>query len=139
MSFLPPSNQSLIPFTDSGLSNLIATIGRINDARTRRSAGADWLLGQVKEFSESLDSYIADGGDPSELLWTIHFCRSLATCTADLLGGTDDLPVETMKEVVSYITAITEVLGEPHYGSSVNARWSGFILNRVCRTTFGES
>ena len=139
MSFLPPSNQPLIPFTDNGLSNLIATIGRINDARARRSVTADWLLDQVNDFCKSLDSYIAAGGEPSELLWTIHFCKSLATSTAELLGGTDDLPIETMKEVVSHITAITEVLGEPHYGSSVDARWSGFIVNRVCRATFGES
>ena len=138
MSFLPPSNQSVIAFTDNGLSNLIAIIGRINDARARRSVTANWLLGQVNEFCESLDSYIAAGGEPSELVWTIHFSNTLATATTELLGGTADLSMETMKEVVSHITAITETLGEPHYGSSVNARWSGFIVNRVCLDVFGE-
>ena len=105
MSFLTPSNRTaLMPFiqSDLGLSNLVATIGRINDAYARQSVAPTWLLGQVKEFSDSLDSYIAEGGEPSETLWTIHFCKSLVTTTTDLLGGgrVGEEYTQTMKEVV---------------------------------------
>ena len=145
MSFLQPSNRSaaLMPFiqSDFGQSNLVATIGRINDARAQQSVSAAWLLGQVKDFSDSLDSYIAAGGEPSEMLWTIHFCKSLVAVTTRVLGGTpvgEDY-METMKEVVIYVTAITERLGHSAFGDNLDCRWHGFIVNHVCRNTFGES
>jgi len=145
MSFLPPSNRNatLMPFiqSDFGLSNLIATIGHINNARAQQSVTPTWLLGQVKDFSDSLDSYIAEGGEPSEMLWTIHFCKSLVTVTTALLGGSpvgEDY-METMKEVVIHITAITETLGQSAFGDNLDCRWHGFIVNHVCRSTFGES
>ena len=145
MSFLPPSNRNvtLMPFiqSDFGLSNLIATIGRINNARAQQSVTPTWLLDQVKDFSDSLDSYIAEGGEPSEMLWTIHFCKSLVTVTTALLGGSpvgEDY-METMKEVVIHITAITETLGQSAFGDNLDCRWHGFIVNHVCRSTFGES
>ena len=143
MSFLSPSNRTaLMPFTQSdlGLSNLVATIGRINDSHARQSVTPNWLLGQVKDFSDSLDSYIVAGGEPSEMLWTIHFCKSLVTVTTALLGGSpvvEDL--QTMKEVVIHITAITETLGQSAFGDNLDCRWHGFIVNHVCRNTFGES
>jgi len=128
-----------MPFikSESELSNLIATIGRINDACAQQSVAAAWLLGQVKEFSESLDCYIAAGNEPSEMLWTIHFCKSLATATTQQLSGVLVEGWETMKEIVTYITAITETLGEPHYGTSVSAAWSGFIVEQLCFNVFG--
>ena len=144
MSFLPPSNHNatLMPFiqSDFGLSNLIATIGRINNARAQQSVTPTWLLDQVKDFSDSLDSYIAEGGEPSEMLWTIHFCKSLVTVTTALLGGTPvGEDVLTMKEVVTHVTAITETLGQSAFGDNLDCRWHGFIVNHVCRSTFGES
>ena len=144
MSFLTPSNRAaLIPFiqSDLGLSNLVATIGRINDAYARQSVAPTWLLGQVKDFSDSLDSYIADGGEPSEMLWTIHFCKSLAIVTTGLLGTgivREEDYIETMKEVVAHISAITETLGHSAFGDNLDCRWHGFIVNHVCHTTFGE-
>jgi len=146
MSFLPPSNRNatLMPFiqSDNGLSNLVATIGRINNAHARQSVAPAWLLGQVKDFSDSLDSYIAAGGEPSEMLWTIHFCKSLVTVTTRVLGSgavSDGCYMETMKEVVIHITAITESLGQSAFGDNLDCRWHGFIVNHVCRSTFGES
>jgi len=138
MSFLPPSNRPVLaPFTQSdfGLSNLIATIGHINSAHATSSVTAAWLLGQVKDFSDGLDSYIAAGGEPSEMLWTIHFCKSLVTATTELLHV--DVDYETMKEVVAYVTAITETLGQSGYGDNLDCRWHGFIVNRVCTDVFG--
>ena len=145
MSFLPPSNRNatLMPFiqSDFGLSNLIATIGRINNARSQQSVTPTWLLDQVKDFSDSLDAYIAEGGEPSEMLWTVHFCKSLVAVTTRVLGGTpvgEDY-IETMKEVVIHITAITETLGQSAFGDNLDCRWHGFIVYHVCRSTFGES
>ena len=145
MSFLPPSNRNAttLPFTQSdfGLSNLIAIIGRINNARAQQSVSPTWLRDQVNEFSESLDSYIADGGEPSEMLWTIHFCKSLAIVTTGLLGSgivREEDYIETMKEVVAHISAITETLGHSAFGGNLDCRWHGFIVNHVCHTTFGE-
>ena len=145
MSFLPPSNRNatLMPFiqSDFGLSNLIATIGRINNTRAQQSVTPTWLLDQVKDFSESLDSYIAEGGEPSQMLWTVHFCKSLVTVTTGLLGSTpvSEDYMETMKEVVTHVTAITETLGQSAFGDNLDCRWHGFIVNHVCRSTFGES
>ena len=142
MSFLPPSNRpALMPFTQSdlGLSNLVATIGCINDAHARQSVTPNWLLGQVKDFSDSLDSYITVGGEPSEMLWTIHFCKTLVTVTTGLLGGVrEEDYIQTMKEVTAYVTAITETLGQSAFGDNLDCRWHGFIVNHVCRNTFGE-
>ena len=144
MSFLPPSNRNatLMPFiqSDFGLSNLIATIGRINNAHAKQSVTPTWLLGQVKDFSDSLDSYIAEGGEPSETLWTIHFCKSLVTATTELLGGTpeDEEYTQTMKEVVTYVAAITETLGHTSFGDTLDCRWHGFIIRQVCTNLFGE-
>ncbi len=142
MSFLPPSNRaSLMPFiqSDLGLSNLVATIGRINDAYARQSVAPTWLLGQVKEFSDSLDSYIAEGGEPSETLWTIHFCKSLVTTTTDLLGGgrVGEEYTQTMKEVVVYVAAITEALGHTSFSDTLDCRWHGHLVNHVCFNVFG--
>lgn len=138
MSFLSPSNRTaLMPFTQSdlGLSNLVATIGRINDAHARQSVTAEWLLGQVKEFSEGLDSYITAGGEPTEMLWTVHFCKSLVTTTSELLIANGDY--ETMKEVVVYILAIAETLGQTSFCDSLDCRWHGYLVNRVCSNVFG--
>ena len=144
MSFLTPSNRTvaLMPFiqSDLGLSNLIATIGRINDVRAQQSVAPAWLLGQVKEFSDSLDSYITAGGAPSEMLWTIHFCKSLVTATSELLGstGVDEEYTQTMKEVVVYVAAITEALGHTSFSDTLDCRWHGFIIRQVCINLFGE-
>lgn len=138
MSFLKPSNRTaLVPFiqSDFGLSNLVATIGRINDAYARQSVAPAWLLDQVKDFSDSLGSYIAAGGAPSETLWTIHFCKSLVTATTELLHVDGDY--ETMKEVVTYVAAITETLGHSSFSDTLDCRWHGFIVNRVCTDVFG--
>ncbi len=140
MSFLTPSNRTvaLMPFiqSDLGLSNLIATIGRINDVRAQQSVAPAWLLGQVKEFSDSLDSYITAGGEPSEMLWTIHFCKSLVTATTELLVASGDY--ETMKEVVVYVAAITEALGHTSFSDTLDCHWHGFIIRQVCTNLFGE-
>lgn len=145
MSFLPPSNRNAttLPFTQSdfGLSNLIATIGRINDVRAQQPVAPAWLLGQVKEFSDSLDSYVIAGGEPSETLWTIHFCKSLAIVTTGLLGTgvmREEDYIETMKEVVTYVIGITETLGHSAFSDNLDCRWHGFIVNHVCHITFGE-
>ena len=143
MSFLTPSNRTvaLMPFiqSDLGLSNLVATIGRINDAYARQSVAPTWLLGQVKDFSDSLDSYIAEGGEPSETLWTIHFCKSLVTTTTDLLGGgrVGEEYTQTMKEVVTYVVAITEALGHTSFSDTLDCRWHGYLVNHVCFNVFG--
>ena len=139
MSFLPPSNRTaLMPFiqSDLGLSNLVATIGRINDAHARHSVTAEWLLGQVKEFSDGLDSYITAGGDPTQMLWTIHFCKSLVNVTIDLLAESGEC--ETMKEVTAYVIDITDTLGRSSFGDYLDSRWHGFILNHVCTNVFGD-
>jgi len=139
MSFLKPSNRpALVPFiqSDLGLSNLVATIGRINDVRSQQSVAPAWLLGQVKDFSDSLDSYIAAGGAPSEMLWTIHFCKTLATATTELLSACGDY--ETMKEVVTYVVAITETLGHSSFSDTLDCRWHGYLVNHVCTNVFGE-
>jgi len=138
MSFLTPSNRTaLMPFiqSDLGLSNLVDIIGRINDARYQQSVAPTWLLGQVKEFSDALDSYIAAGGEPTNTLWTVHFCKSLVTATSELLVANGDY--ETMKDVVVYIFAIAETLGQTSFSDSLDCRWHGFIVNHVCTNLFG--
>ena len=150
MSFLPPSNRTAVmPFiqSDLGLSNLIDTINRINNAFAiplSPSVTPYWLLGQVKEFSDGLDSYIIAGGDPYKQLWSLHFCRVLSDATVEVLRLVnrqafvdDDDIIQTMKEVVIDVTAITETLGHSAFGDNLECSWHGFIVNHVCINLFG--
>ena len=146
MSFLPPSNpqrtlMSYVPSTQSELavSNLTATINRINDALAQRSVTPAWLMDQVNEFSKSLDSYVIAGGDPAGLLGSLYFSRTLSDATTGLLGGTPvDGDLETIKEVVLDVTAIAETLGHSAFGDNLECRWHGFIVGRACQSIFGE-
>jgi len=149
MSFLPPSSvKSFVTPTQSqiAVSNLNAIINRINGARAQESVSPSWLRDQVNEFSETLNFYIADGGDPVELLGSIYFSRSLSDATVALLGSGFHLKPfvdmdffnQTMKEVVVHISAITETLGHSAFGDNLDCRWHGFIVSHVCQSIFGE-
>tara|TARA_R100001509_G_C4722619_1_gene167029 strand:+ start:168 stop:572 length:405 start_codon:yes stop_codon:yes gene_type:complete len=133
--------MSNAPSTQSELaaSNLTATINRINDALAQRSVTPAWLMDQVNEFSKSLDSYVIAGCDPAGLLGSLYFSRTLSDATTGLLGGTPvDGDLEIIKEVVLDVIAITETLGHSAFGDNLDCRWQGFIVNHVCRSTFGE-
>ena len=154
MSFLPPSNpqrtlMSSVPSTQLELaeSNLTATINRISNAFAiplSPSVTPYWLLTQVNEFSESLNSYVIAGGDPYKQLWSLHFCRVLSDATVEVLRlvnrqvfvNEDDI-IQTMKEVVMDVTAITETLGHSAFGDNLECSWHGFIVNHVCINLFG--
>ena len=154
MSFLPPSTRigasmSFVPSTQSELamSNLTATINRINDAMAPWSAVTPyWLLTQVNEFSESLDSYVIAGGDPYKQLWSLHFCKVLSDATVEVLRGDyyrktfvdEDYIIQIMKEVVAEVSAIAETLGHSAFGDNLECSWHGFIVNRACQGIFGQ-
>ena len=154
MSFLPPSNRigasmSSVPSTQSELavSNLTATINRINEHRwLRPSVTPYWLLTQVNEFSESLDSYVVAGGDPYKQLWSLHFCKVLADATIEMLRGDysrksfvdEDYIIQIMKEVVLEVSAIAETLGHSAIGDNLECSWHGFIVDHACESLFGE-
>ena len=153
MSFLPPSNpqrtlMSYVPSTQSELavSNLTATINRINDALAQRSVTPAWLMDQVNEFSKSLDSYVIAGGDPAGLLGSIFFARTLSDATVEVLNSgyhlqpfvDEDYIIQTMKEIVLEVSAITGTLGCSAFGDNLDCRWHGFIVGRACQSIFGE-
>ena len=152
MSFLPPSNPQrtlmfYVPSTQSELamSNLTTIIHRINDTLALGSVTPAWLLGQVKEFSDGLDSYVVAGGDPYKQLWSLHFCRVLSDATVKVLRSgyhrqafvDEDYIIQTMKEVVMDVAAITETLGHSAFGDNLECSWHGFIVNHVCTNLFG--
>ena len=133
MSFVPSTQSEL------AVSNLTATINRINDALAQRSVTPTWLMDQVNEFSKSLDSYVIAGGDPAGLLGSLFFARTLSDATTRLLRGTlVDEDLGTMKEVVLDVTAITETLGHSAFGDNLDCSWHGFIVGRACQSIFGE-
>ena len=154
MSFLPPSNRngasmSFVPSTQSKLavSNLTATINRINDAMAPWSAVTPyWLLTQVNEFSASLDSYVIAGGDPYKQLWSLHFCKVLSNATIEVLRGDyyrksfveEDYIIQIMKEIVLEVSAIAQSLGHSALGDNLECCWHGFIVDRACQGIFGE-
>ena len=156
MSFLPPSNpqrtlMSSVPSTQLELaeSNLTATINRISNAFAiplSPSVTPYWLLTQVNEFSESLDSYVIAGGDPYKQLWSLHFCKVLSDATVEVLRGDyhrkpfvdEDYIIQIMKEVVMDVAAITETLGHSAFGDNLECSWHGFIVKRACESLFGE-
>ena len=153
MSFLPPSNRtgasmSFVPSTQSELavSNLTATINRINDAMAQQSVTPAWLMTQVNAFAESLDSYVIAGGDPYKQLWSLHFCKVLSDATIEVLRGDyhrkpfvdEDYIIQIMKEVVLEVSAIAETLGHSAFGDNLECRWHGYIVNRACQGIFGE-
>ena len=153
MSFLPPSNHigasmSFVPSTQSELavSNLTATINRINDAMAQKSVTPNWLQGQVNEFSEALDSYVIAGGDPARMLGSVFFGRTLSDATVDVLNSgfhrkpfvDEDYIIQILKEVVLDVSAITETLGCSAFGDNLECRWHGFIVGRACQAIFGQ-
>ena len=141
MSFVPSTQSEL------AVSNLTATINRINGAMAPWSAVTPyWLLTQVNEFSESLDSYVVAGGDPYKQLWSLHFCKVLSNATVELLRGDyhcksfvdEGYIIQIMKEVVLGVSAIAETLGHSAFGDNLECSWHGFIVDRACESLFGE-
>ena len=139
MTFIP-STQS-----DLAVSNLLATIDTIKSSTDFVATTPGWLVGQIHSFSESLDSYCIAGGDPSELSFSVRACEVLVTAVADLLDSgyhlkpfvDEDFFFHTLHDIVDDITAITESLGEPCYGSDVCDRWNAFIV-KAEQDAFGE-
>ena len=153
MPFLPPSNRfgasmSYVPSTQSELAvtNLTATINRINDAMAQQSVSPTWLMDQVNEIGKSLDSYVIAGGDPAGLLGSLFFGRTLSDATVEVLRSDyhrkpfvdEDYIIQTLKEIVLEVSAITETLGHSAFGDNLECRWHGFIVNRACQGIFGE-
>ena len=149
MSFVPSTQSEL------AVSNLTATINHISDTLASASVSPAWLITQVNEFSDSLDSYVIAGGDPSELLGSFHFSRTLVDATIALLGSgfhresivdedctvphvDEDYTIQIIKELVMDVSAITETLGCSAFGDNLECRWHGFIVNRACQGIFGE-
>ena len=126
------------------ISFFFLCLARLNPPSSEALEDCQLINKVLSNLGRSMSKYrliIAEGGEPSEMLWTIHFCKSLVTVTTALLGGSpvgEDY-METMKEVVIHITAITETLGQSAFGDNLDCRWHGFIVNHVCRSTFGES
>jgi hypothetical protein len=140
MSFVPSTQSEL------AVSNLTATINRINDAMAQQSVTPAWLMTQVNAFAESLDSYVIAGGDPYKQLWSLHFCKVLSDATIEVLRGDyhrkpfvdEDYIIQIMKEVVLEVSAIAETLGHSAFGDNLECRWHGYIVNRACQGIFGE-
>ena len=143
MSFVPSTQSEL------AVSNLTATINRINNAFAiplSPSVTPYWLLTQVNEFSESLDSYVIAGGDPYKQLWSLHFCKVLSDATIEVLRGDyhrksfvdEDYIIQIMKEVVLEVSAIAETLGHSAFGDNLECSWHGFIVGRACQAIFGQ-
>ena len=126
-----------IPNTKSKLavSNMSDTINTIKNTYRLRAITPNWLMGQVDVFSESLDSYVIAGGDPSELSLSIRACETLSIAVVTLLGSgwhlkpyVDEHFFHMMGEVVININAITESLGQPCYGADLCDRWNAFVV-----------
>tara|TARA_R100001509_G_scaffold137138_1_gene91055 strand:- start:148 stop:573 length:426 start_codon:yes stop_codon:yes gene_type:complete len=140
--------MSSVPSTqlELAVSNLTATINRINDSLAFGSVTPAWLMGQVNEFAAALDSYVVAGGDPTGLLGSLCFGRTLSDATVRVLRSgyhrqpfvDEDYIIQTMKETVMDVTAITETLGHSAFGDNLECRWHGFIVNRACQAIFGE-
>ena len=138
---------SFIPSTQSDLavSNLTATINTIKSSDAFGATTPNWLMTQVDAFSESLDSYVIAGGDPSELSFSVRACEVLVTAVADLLDSgyhlkpfvDEDWFFNRMDAIVLDVNAIAESLGEPCYGSDLCDRWNAFIV-KAEQDAFGE-
>lgn len=118
-------------------SNLTNIINYISSDHYKSQGTPNYLSGLVDLFSESLDSYVAAGGDPVDLPLGVRASEVLVNAVADLLASDYHMKpivdtewfMSTVDEMVTNIAAITERLDEGSYGDDLCDRFNAFVVN----------